>query len=109
MKKFICGMLASLFLCGFAVGCSNSGAGEKGINKEEFAKIQTGMDFFDVEGVFGGSLGEPISETVVDGVTTSTYELPGEKSGKAIFVFQYDRDKNMFGFELITKTQENLE
>lgn len=109
MKKFICGVLAGIFLCTSAVGCSNSGVGEKGINKEEFAEIQTGMDLFDVEEVFGGSLGEPISKTEVDGITTSTYEVPGEKSGKAIFVFQYDYDKNMFGFELITKTQENLE
>lgn len=108
MKKLFCGILAVIVILGCLAGCSQ-GAGPKGISKEEFSEIQTGMSLFDVEGIFGGSLGKPISETTVDGVTTSTYEVPGEKSGKAIFIFQYDYDKNMFNFELITKTQENLE
>lgn len=117
MKKSVCLALAAIFAAVLVSGgvmilvwanSGSTGAGPEGISLEEFERIEPGASMYDVEDIIGGSLGTLKSKKVVNGVTTSAYEIPGENGGSALLTFEYDYDKDMFGFNLISKEQNNL-
>lgn len=106
MKKIYGIILIVSALVLFMTGCgSSSGIGEKGISKEEFSQIKTGMSNYKVSEIIGGD-GEKTSESKEGKVTTYIYTFKGEKGGNAEITFKQDLsgiDPNLY----VTGTKNN--
>ena len=92
-------MLAATMMFGAVMcGCSgNTGAGENGISKSEFNKIELGISLSEVEHIFrGNSKSDAMTRISEKDNSTDemyehivTYKVLGEKTGYAEFEFTY--------------------
>lgn len=106
----ICACLTALVGCGDdeSDSSSSNAVRQEGITLEEYEELQLGMDTLEIIDIVGTD-GTTISESEEDGIKTEVLEIPGETSGKATLVIEYDTHSlEVFG-SLKSKSQEDLE
>ena len=98
------------------------GVGTAGISKEEFEKIEIGMDNFEVNSIIDEldewkndeiyeKVCEEIERTKKESIYTYTYKYAGEKAGYALITFEVDYSEGVFGLkypEVTKKENHNL-
>lgn len=106
VKKYIISILMLSVMLIF----TSCGAGESGISKNEYDKIEIGMKYSQVKEIVGGD-GKLISEKtnktgLNESLITRTYEFQGEQNGKATLIFVYEKsDSNTERYYVLTEKE----